>query len=337
MLMFFASLLDFIPEIAAGLVLGAAALIILLTVYRAHAPAAPGIALGYYEVVGRYAGNTFRSIKGTLVETNMFLNADVARGVKQILVDTLEKQIKGLKGDETKNKTEIDACEGRKKELEKADLKDVCRVVVTRERLSEKHVLLQWGHVDKPLNAYALHEAKSRFSFGFGWQSQGKIIGRIHSEEKQYKLPKIGSFQLHYFNPDVPGEGDQVEEDPPEYLKTVALLVPASLELNEQLRSKDEEVRDLRRQLNKMGEDLSAKSTELDGCYQTLKGFGVNVPLDLSSKKKTDALDFFFYMVPTLIGYAIAATMSYGNIFVPAIGMIVGLLFGGALSTVIRR
>ena len=66
--------------------------LIVLMIWRTISPAAPGINLGYYEVVGKYAGGKFaKRIKGMLVDsTRLFINPGMEPEFKRALVRSID-------------------------------------------------------------------------------------------------------------------------------------------------------------------------------------------------------------------------------------------------------
>jgi hypothetical protein len=198
--------------------------------------------------------------------------------------------------------------------------------------MSQKHIFIQYGHIGKSLDGYAMHEPRSKLTLSWGFLSSGVITGQGRTETKELRLPKIGRFKLHFFNPDVHG-GKEEEKEPPEYLKTVALLVPASLELNEELKSKDEQLRDKDRKLIEMGHELSAAATERDALRMSMKKLGKHDPDKIAADKKFDIIDLAVVSVPTLIGYFIVQSLGV----IPIVGVFIGLLGGAGLVAFFRR
>ncbi len=81
-----APFLETLPLIA-YLMLGTIGLVALWFLWRIFAPAAPGVSLGYFEVIGRYAGQKLlKRLRGVLVEcTPLFLNSELDRQFREII------------------------------------------------------------------------------------------------------------------------------------------------------------------------------------------------------------------------------------------------------------
>jgi len=310
---------EWIPKIA----IASLAVIILLAlwmVWRNIAPAAPGISLGYYEVIGKYAGRKLlKRIKGTLVDaTALFINPEIEREFKQMIIEDMDALLKRDRGN-----PENAELEKIRDEFADCSLSDKLRVIVTRERLFTKHVLIQYGHVDKPLNAYAVNEPAGKFTLSMGFLSQGVITGTIHTFPQPWHIYKLGRVHVHLFCPDAPA--NEPNKQPPEWMAKIALFAPASVELKDLLKSKDEQLREKDRKLSEMGQELSAMATERDALRRTLQGFMTTGDLpETVTPKKLDIMDFATLTVPTIVGYFIAEQTQTQ----PIIGVILGLLVG---------
>lgn len=308
---------EWIPNIAiAGLaiIIGIA----LWMIWRNISPAAPGISLGYYEVVGRYSGQKLiKRIKGTLVDaTALFLNPQIEASFKQLLKEDME-EIEKRTGT---NLQEI------KEALEKTDLSSLCRIIVTREKMFTKHVLVQYGHVDKPLNAYAAYDPQAKFTLGFGFLTQGVITGEIHSLPQPWQIYKLGKVYVHLFKPDAP-QGEPVK-NPPEALAKIALYAPATVELKEVLKGKDEQLKEKERELLKAGKERAANATKVDSLLTAVLGFSTRLkPEESLEGKKFDLMDFVTLAFPTLMGYLLAEYAGTP----PIVGMFIGMFLGAYL------
>jgi len=77
---------------AFSVVVAAVASLTALSFWRNISPAAPGVILGYYEVLGRYAGGSLiKRIQGTLVDaSHFFLNPGVERKFKERVLAYME-------------------------------------------------------------------------------------------------------------------------------------------------------------------------------------------------------------------------------------------------------
>lgn len=309
---------EWLPTVAlAGL-----ALIIFVAawmLWRNIAPAAPGVSLGYYEVLGRYAGQKLlKRIRGTLVDaTALFLSPEVEHDFKQMIVEDVEAIMKKAGNPVGDELASVAA------QFKNSRLTDTCRIIVTRERLFTKHVLIQIGHVDKPLNAYAANEPSSKFTLGMGFLSQGIITGAIYTFPQPWHIYRLGKVQVHLFTPDAPS--NEPKQHPPEWLAKIALFAPASVELEDLVKSKDAQLREKDRKLAEMGQELSAMATERDALRRVLQGFTTTGELPQNiTPKKLDLVDFAVLALPTVLGYYIAEYLQAQ----PIAGVVVGMLVG---------
>jgi ribosomal silencing factor RsfS len=305
---------EWIPNVAIGLL----AFIIVLAVWiiwRNIAPAAPGISLGYYEIVGRYAGQKIiKRIKGTLVDaTALFLNPQIENAFLEILKEDVNEI-------EARTKEKMDDV---KKALENANLSNTCRIIVTREKMFTKHVLIQYGYVDKPLNAYAAYDPQAKFTLGFGFLTQGVITGEIHTLPQPWQIYKLGKVHVHLFKPDT--LKNESEENPPEHLAKLALYAPATVELTQIIKAKDEQLKEKQRELLKAGKEKSAQATLVDGLLTAIQAFTTKLkPEESVIGKGFDLMDFVTLALPTLLGYLIAENMGTN----PLVGVFFGLFLG---------
>jgi ribosomal silencing factor RsfS len=305
---------EWIPNVAIGLL----AFIIVLAVWiiwRNIAPAAPGISLGYYEIVGRYAGQKIiKRIKGTLVDaTALFLNPQIENAFLEILKEDVNEI-------EARTKEKMDDV---KKALENANLSNTCRIIVTREKMFTKHVLIQYGYVDKPLNAYAAYDPQAKFTLGFGFLTQGVITGEIHTLPQPWQIYKLGKVHVHLFKPDT--LKNESEENPPEHLAKLALYAPATVELTQIIKAKDEQLKEKQRELLKAGKEKSAQATLVDGLLTAIQAFTTKLkPEEGVIGKGFDLMDFVTLALPTLLGYLIAENMGTN----PLVGVFFGLFLG---------
>jgi ribosomal silencing factor RsfS len=305
---------EWIPNVAIGLL----AFIIVLAVWiiwRNIAPAAPGISLGYYEIVGRYAGQKIiKRIKGTLVDaTALFLNPQIENAFLEILKEDVNEI-------EARTKEKMDDV---KKALENANLSNTCRIIVTREKMFTKHVLIQYGYVDKPLNAYAAYDPQAKFTLGFGFLTQGVITGEIHTLPQPWQIYKLGKVHVHLFKPDT--LKNESEENPPEHLAKLALYAPATVELTQIIKAKDEQLKEKQQELLKAGKEKSAQATLVDGLLTAIQAFTTKLkPEEGVIGKGLDLMDFVTLALPTLLGYLIAENMGTN----PLVGVFFGLFLG---------
>ena len=313
---------EWMPRIAlAGLAIVVA--LAVWIVWRNIAPAAPGIALGNYEIIGKYAGRKLlKRIRGDLIEaTALFLNPEIENEIKEMVLEEVDLFLKR----ETDGEAKAELTDARDK-FTRCRLSEACRVLVTREKLFTKHVIIQYGHVDKPLNAYAAHEEGSKFSLGMGYRCQGVVSGLIHTMGQPWNIHNLGKVTVHLFRPDDPGGGGDPDQ-PPEYLAKIALFAPASVELRDLVKSKDEQLKEKDRKLSEMGRELSSMATERDGLRQAVKGFSTTGEIPETMAKRFDMMDFIAVSVPVLVGYYVA---DYSKMQ-PLVGIFSGLLLGAFL------
>lgn len=313
-------ILQYLPNLALGLL----ALIIILivwAVWRAIAPAAPGLSLGYYEIVGRHYGSkVIRRIKGTLVDSTEFFLSRVEDQFFRFVKEDLEALMKKQSNPDQSLKELVEKLE-KSGELR---ISNFIRIVFTREKLFTKHAIIQYKHVDKPLNAYASYDPQAKFSLGFGFLTQGVITGTIYSIPVPYTIAKLGKVHAHIFIPDAP-EGEP-EKEIPEQLAKLALYAPAYVELTQQLKSKDEMIRELRRDREKTNKQLAIHAAALDSAATAVQGFTTKAKLgQMLMERGFDLMDFITVAFPTVIGCLVAEAVN-----VPAVaGSLIGLLIGG--------
>ena len=299
--------------------------------YRNISPAAPGISLGYYEVLGRYAGEKLiRRIKGTLVDaTALFLNPEVEREFKQIIDEELALLL--VHTDKEEERKELEQLRYLFGEY---PLDKLCKIVVTREKLFSKHILIQVYRIDKPLNNYAAHEPGNKFTLGQGFLSNGVITGVMDTFPQRWEIYKLGKATVHLFKPDA--EGIEAKEELPRWLERIALHAPAAVELNHMIKSLRDQLQQKDEQLLRMGEDLAAVSTERDGLHTAVEGFttkGKDPFKNMGVPHRFGISDLISLTLPTIIGYYIAGQTKIE----PIVGVFIGLLIGSFLIARKRR
>ena len=317
--------LEWIPQIAlAGLALIIA--LVLWMLYRTVAPAAPGIPFGYYEILGKYAGGKLQKrIQGLMVDaTPLFMNEEIEPKFKELLLQEIEVIVK-----KEGNNPNFDLKSFRDQTMEYS-LSKSCHVIVTRERLFSKHVIIQYGYVEKRLDAYASHDPTSKFTLSIGPSSKGTISGKIRMLP-DWEIYKLGKVKVSLFKPDVPqeeGEPQEKENELPDCLAKLALYAPATVELKELMKSKDDQLQNLRKENADVHEKNSAMSTEMDTMRTIISTFSTTKKVPESFvPKKFDVADFIALSVPTLVGYYVA---EYSK-FQPIVGIIFGLFIGAFL------
>jgi len=307
--------------------------LIALSFWRNISPAAPGVILGYYEVLGRYAGGSLmKRIQGTLVDaSHIFLNPGVERKFKERVLAYMESL--STKGNPENPLISPSELKNLKKSLKDYSLSDACRIIVTRDRFFTKHVLIQYGYVEKPITEYAMHEERGKFTFSSGLISRGVITGTIKSFPDPWEIPKIGKCRIHLFKPDVPPEEKEKASNPPEWLAKIALYTPSVAETAELLESKDEQIRDLHRQLAEMVKLVAASATSKDAYLKILACFSTEGDLEkrpevkkaLGKRLGLGIWDVATVAAPTLIGSYAAAYAGYEWTWGALIGLAIGI------------
>jgi hypothetical protein len=308
---------EWIPQIA----IGGLALIIAVAVWmiwRSIAPAAPGISLGYYEVVGRHGGQKLiKRIRGTLVDaTSLFLSPEIESAFLQILKEDISEILRRTNDSDLSNLS---------KALDKEDVRltDYLRIIVTREKLFTKHVIIQYGYIANPLSAYAAYDPQAKFTLGFGFLTQGVITGKMQTLPQPWQLYKIGKVYVHLFKPDPLKEDD--EKSAPEWLAKLALYAPATVELKQVLKAKDEELKEKDRELLKAGKERAANATKVDALLTAIQGFTTKLTPEGLEGKKFALGDFVTVAFPTILGYLIAEASGAS----PLAGTVIGIFLGG--------
>ena len=288
--------------------------------------------MGYYEVLGRYAGEKLvRRIRGTLVDaTALFLNPEVEREFKEIIGEELAIIEKSASEQEVKELDQI------RYNFVTYSLDKACRIVVTREKLFSKHILIQVLRVEEPLNNYAAHEPGSKFTIGQGFLSNGIITGVMDTFPQRWVIYKLGKATVHLFKPDAEGLATTEKEELPRWLEKIALHAPAAVELNHMIRSLRDQLQQKDEQLQRMGEDLAAVSTERDALHAAVEGFttkGKDPFKSMGLPHRFGISDLISLTLPTIIGYYIAGQTKVD----PIVGVFIGLLIGSFLVARKRR
>jgi hypothetical protein len=294
------------------------AVMIFLSIWKNISPAAPGIPLGYYEILGRYAGgNLMKRIQGTLVDaTQIFLNPEVEPKFKKYIIRNLEASSKGNPGSEL---------QALKTAFSRYPLGNACRIIVTRDRFWTKHVMIQWGYVDKPLTEYAMHEERGKFTFSAGLISRGVITGAIKTLPDPWEIPKLGKCRVHLFLPDA-GRGEHFTA-PPSWLAKIALYTPSVVEMSELMESKDEMIRDLHRQVSDLSRMVAGAATGRDAFIKILSIFSTEgkPPEEIESMIRPFSMgDAVKIGIPAAIGAYLANYYGYEWFY----GAIAGLATG---------
>jgi len=332
-----AGVLDILPQYVLIIFFAVIAVIvalIVLSVWSNIAPAAPGVVLGYLEIIGTYAGGKlFKRFEGTIVDaSNIFLNTQFEDEFKESLLADLDL----LK---EKNPTILEL-EKVKDEFKKCHLNEMCKILVTREKLFDKHIFVQWGCLDA-LNEYATKEEKPKFTLSNLFVSRGAVRGQLHSFPTRWEIEGVGTCQIHLFKPDTPEDSSKNEKlvEPPTFLAKVALNIPAVVEFKEQLKSWQEKYRDLRREYLKVLSATSTTATERDFYRSLASKIGTEPVLSPapvpSPPKRWDWKDVVLVGVPALASYYII--QQYYPQYDPLIGALVGFGIGLFLAWWRRR
>ena len=315
-------ILEILPEYALYgfyAVVAGVAFLIALSFWKNIAPAAPGVILGYYEILGRYGGGSLmKRIQGTLVDsTHIFLNPEIEPKFKRYIIRNLDALSK-------KNPGSPSELRSLRSQLIKYPLRKVCRIVVTRDRFWTKHVLVQWGYVDKPISEYAMHEERGKFTLSSGLITRGIITGALKTLPEPWEVPNLGKCRVHLFLPDAK-RGEHFTA-PPVFLAKIALYTPSVVEMNELLESKDEIIRDLRRLVAEVGEEVSRASTRRDAAVKALKGLSMEKAGEIEAlgERRMSIEDLILIGGPAGAGAYIANYLGYEWLYGALAGLIAG-------------
>jgi len=303
-------------------VLAAVIGLVVLSLWRNMAPATSGLILGYYEILGKYAGGKLHKwIRGMLVDaTYLFLNPSIEPKFKQRIIENIDQFLQ-----REGNEKEKEKLRELKTAFQKGSLLGNCRIIVTRERLFTKHILIQYGYVDKPLTEYASQEDRGKFTFSSGVISKGAITGTLRTLAGDWNIPKppIGKCKVHLFLPDLHEKGVK-QRDPPDYLAKISLFAPSIVEAEELVSSLREQVRDLRRQLMQRGKEISAMAAERDAYLRLAQASGDMKGKVKPATKKVGLDEIITLGLPALIGGYFAQYAGYDWMHGALLGLAVG-------------
>lgn len=287
-------------------------------------------------------GNVRLDVEGALVETPKFLNANNEPFVKQLLMDVENNRLTELNKKKETNADAIAASKARLGQLEKEDLTTLSRVVVLRDGLQKhvllqwRHVARSLdGYAGIRL------KPKYTLSFGFAIHGLilGRVWTEKRYEGK---LPGFGRYQLHYYDPFIPFtktvhmvestpvhrrvDGQKVETwvdsqgkeyarnlvrtvrikevvtEPPGWLGELMMQVPKSVELHDELKSKDAQIVDLRRQVAHANADTTNAKAEADWYKGANARLGrYDTPEEFERAGRLDLVDFACFALPTAI------------------------------------
>jgi len=247
------------------------------------------------------------------------MNPEIDQQFREIIAEDLE----ALLDRDISNKEELKQA---LKDVKDKSLTEAYRIVALRDRGLSKHLLIQYGRVDKPLSAYAANEPSSRFTFGFGFLSEGIITGQIFTLPQPLEVYKLGKVHVHLFCPDDPEQNSDIEKIPT-WLGKVAPYVPAIVEYKEQLNMERQLRIEKERQLREMSLELSAAATERDALRRIVQSFSTTGDLpERLIPKRFDIMDFITMGLPTITLYVICESINAP----PIIGVIMGMLIGAA-------
>ena len=164
-----------------------------------------------------------------------------------------------------------------------------------------------------------------------GFLSQGIVTGEISMLSEPWVIHGLGECNVFLFKPDITHSSNPEDVkvvEAPEYLAKLALHAPSYVEATELLRSKDEQITQLRRENAKIGGDLSASATFSDGLWTAVEGFRTKEGgeiMPFTPPKRFGMAEFLFLFAPSLIGYYLTVRyLTIDSIY----GMLAGLAAG---------
>lgn len=309
--------------------LGVVLLVFVFAIWRSISAPAPGISLGYYEVIGRYAGNKLlRRIKGTVVDaTSVFINPELEQDFKAIISEDID----ALLAKKNLSETEANTLRMAKKAFMDVPLSTACRINVARDGLFGKHVLIQWGRVDRSLSEFAVYSPTSKFSLSTGPQSQGVITGEMITVPQRWDIHLLGKVEVHLFRPDASEDvldNSAAVVNNLDVFAKIALNVLGTVNAKEELRSKDEQLKEKDNELRKMGQALAAASTERDAQRRAIQGFQVTTQTpDSVLYKKLDVIDLILIGAPVIVGFYFADLVGVQAVLGGVLGLFLGAFF----------
>ena len=329
-------ILSILPEIILWLillVLGVIGFFVIWVLWGSYfSPAAPGINMGYYKILGAYAGGKLhKEIKGLLVDaTHIFLTPDMEAVFKSALREDIEyvRDSGSLTDDEKNGLNELI------KRLEEYTFAGNFRVVITREKLT-KHCFVQWGHVD-PLSDYATVEEEHKFAFGLGPISQGVIAGWLVSIPQKWDLWRVGRCILHAFlpvnlvaqvgslNPDI----KKLKQISPDWMPKLIPHIRSTVESQKTVQAVEDQLSQKNKEIQSTLQRLTETQTQLDQFKRMTAGFGLEeVDIkDLLQGRTIDMVDFILLSLPIFFGSYIAEALELSILA----GVFIGLLIGFA-------
>lgn len=329
-------LLKVLPEIVLWvvlLVLGVIGFFVVWVLWGSYfSPAAPGINMGYYRILGAYAGGKLhKEISGLLVDsTHLFLTAEMERVFKRAMKEDMEyvKEAGILTVAEKKGLTTLMT------QLEEYKFEGNFRIVVTREKLT-KHCFVQWGHVD-PLSEYATVEEEHKFAFGLGPVSQGVIAGWLVTIPQKWDVLQVGKCVTHALlpvnlvasigalNPNV----EKLKDISPDWMAKVIPHIRSTVESKKMVQAVEDQLDQKSKEIENTLTKLTETQTELDQYKRMTAGFGLEDSdiKELLQGRAIDMVDFILLALPIFFGSYIAEALELGMLA----GIFAGLLVGFA-------
>ncbi len=318
-------ILEDIPSLMLYLVVGGGLSVVAFSVWRHIAPAAEGLILGYYEILGRYGGGKLvKRFKGTLVDcTNYFMNPAIEPKLKEY-----------LKG-EMKRRAERGKHQELEKKIDETKIDGLCRVVATRDYW-RKHIFIQLKNIALPLNSYAGHEEERKFTFGMGFLSKGVVTGKMDSCSLPWNIPKHSKAMVHFLIPDAsPSAKDQEVHIKQEELASLVLFAPANVEIDAKLKALNAIIKDQEKQIRDGEHEKSAMRTEVDTSRRIMANFSAEngEPPKPLKPMHFDIPDLLAIILPATFSYFVAEQMQVH----PLIGVIIGMVAGSLIAYARRR
>lgn len=327
--------LEYLPEIilyGVGAVFAFIGLLVVWILWGNYmSPATEGVSMGYYHVLGCYAGGRLhKEIKGLLVDaTHLFITPEIEYNFRAAMKEDIQYVI----DNRTLSDEEKSELQGLSEKLADFRFEGKYRVVVTREKLT-KHVFFQWLHVD-PISEYATIEEESKLLFGLGPVSKGTIIGWLVSLPQKWDLHKVGKCVVHAFLPARitsaiatanPGNNVSLEDVNPEWMPKLIPYMRSTVESKKMLEAVDDQLAQKDKTIEKYAEDLSIAQGRVDSYKQIMAGFGIeDIDIkELLEGRALDIFDFLILVIPTFLGSYVA---DYLGIDLLA-GVFVGLFIG---------
>lgn len=331
-------ILNILPEIVLWivlLVLGVIAFFVIWVIWGSYfAPASKGVNMGYYTILGGYAGGRLhKEISGLLVDaTHRFLTYNIEREFKETLKGDMQNVIDTgiLDAKEKAGLTEMI------KQLDKFEFSDNFRIIVTREKMT-KHLFVQWGQTE-PLSQYATVEEEHRFAFGLGPVSQGVIAGWLVTVPQKWDIIHIGKCTLHAFLPvnlvaqvgaiDNPDPVKRLKEISPDWMPKLIPHMRSTVESKKMVQAVEDQLAAKGKEIENTLTKLTETQTELDQYKRMTAAFGLEDSdiKELLQGRAIDMVDFILLALPVFLGSYIAEVLELGLL----VGVFVGLLIGFA-------